>query len=65
MTIDGQEYDVPLGSFKITDRKKSRITLAAEGTVAGINIQAGMWMEYDGFLWVRLQVNDSPPWTKN
>lgn len=57
-------YAVPLGKFQITSRQKNRLSLLTEGTVKGLTVTAKMVWEYDGFLWIILQVRDALPGRK-
>lgn len=60
-TIGGTDYTVPLGSFTVTQRQKKRVNMQAQGAVQGLEVTADMYMDYDGFLWVELAVDDTTP----
>jgi hypothetical protein len=59
LQLDGKSYTVPLGRLRITEKKKSRVSLIAEGQVQGITAVADMQMYFDGFLWVTLRLKDA------
>lgn len=58
-TIGGVDYTVPLSSLTVTERKNTRVTMTAQGSVQNLSVAANMFMEYDGFLWVRFTVTDT------
>ena len=59
LTVAGQECPVPLDALQVTGQHKNRVSLTAAGTASGITVNADMWVEYDGFLWVSLRVADA------
>jgi len=59
VSVAGKEHAVPLDKFRVVDQQRHRVTLSAEGEVAGLWVTADMWVEYDGFLWVTLATEDS------
>lgn len=58
VTIGGTDYTVPLSSFTVTEQKLKRVTMVAQGSTQSIDVTANMTMDYDGFLWVKLTLND-------
>lgn len=54
--VQGKEYPVPLQNFQILHQSQSRVDLLAEGLLQGWRFRAQMWVEFDGFLWITLQV---------
>ena len=58
VTVDGAERVFALDTFRITDRRDSRVSMSASGRVGSIRAHADMWVEYDGFLWVDLLFDD-------
>jgi hypothetical protein len=58
VALDGREWVVPLSRFQVTDTRKSRATMLAQGELRGVAARAEMWVEYDGFLWVTLSFQD-------
>jgi len=59
VTLEGRSDAVPLGTFQVTERQKSRLSLITTGQVRGLTVTAKMVWEYDGFLWITLQVRDA------
>lgn len=57
--IAGKVAPVPLHRLAFTECGKSRACLTAEGHLSGLRVTADMWIEYDGFLWVELRMDDS------
>lgn len=59
--LGGREQAVPLDSFEVLERRASRATFRATGTVEGLRFTTEIWVEYDGFLWVTLQAEVPEP----
>lgn len=59
VTVGGSDYTIPLSSFAVTQKKNKRVNMVAQGATQGIDVTADMTMDYDGFLWVKLELNDN------
>jgi hypothetical protein len=57
----GRPHPIKLRRFQITRQRRSRVDLLAEGEWKGLQVQAVMWAEFDGFLWVTLTFTDRQP----
>ena len=61
LAVGGETHDLGLDSFTVKARSRKRVELSATGAAAGVVIQADMWVEYDGFLWIALTPRDTMP----
>ncbi len=57
--LNGKERAVPLQNFRVLRRQQSRVDFLAEGEVHGVRLQAAMFVEFDGFLWVTLKATSA------
>ena len=61
LTVDDKTHDIGLDSFTVGSHGRKRVELVATGAAAGVSMQADMWVEYDGFLWINLTPRDTVP----
>ncbi len=54
----GQEFSIPMSSFRVVSATKKRATIVAKGSAHGISVQADMFAEFDGFIWMTLSTKD-------
>ncbi|MCX7598618.1 MAG: DUF6067 family protein, partial [Armatimonadetes bacterium] len=59
ITRGGQEHFVPLQHWRVTEQKKSAVSIVARGRVAGVSTQADILAEYDGFMLITLKFPDT------
>ncbi|MCS7224868.1 MAG: DUF6067 family protein [Armatimonadetes bacterium] len=53
-----KEATVPLKAFQLVERKKSRLLVRAQGAAKGFSFSLLATLEFDGFLWLRLEGKD-------
>ncbi len=58
VSAGGQEFAIPMDSFRVTAQNRKRVTFFAEGKARGIGVRADMFAEFDGFIWVQLTLTD-------
>lgn len=54
VTLDGKPRQVPLELFRVTERRGTRVSFVAKGRTEGLVFRVDGWVEYDGFLWLKL-----------
>lgn len=60
-TLDGKPQQVPLELFRVTERQAMRLSFVAKGRLADLVLRADGWMDYDGFLWLKIYAAEAPP----
>lgn len=60
VTLDGKPRPVPLELFRVTERRAARVSFVAKGATDGFVFRLDGWIEYDGFLWLKLYAAEAP-----
>lgn len=56
--FENKEFYVPLNKFKFIEKDQNKGKMIAEGKIEDINFLCNMWIEYDGFLWIDLEIEN-------
>ncbi|MCL5674350.1 MAG: DUF6067 family protein [Candidatus Omnitrophica bacterium] len=53
---DGRTISIPYGSFRIDEKKGTKISFGSSSTTGNLRITGKDWIEFDGFVWNRIRI---------